>query len=136
MNTTISPYVTAQRFSVIRDMAARAAAYDNAIPLSIGEPDFHTPTFVCEAAMKDALRGHTHYAPSNGDADLRAAVLEAERAKHGLPWEGKHLLITTGAMGAGFLGGAVAVAAFIVIISALIRRADRSLAKERAAHAK
>ena len=98
MNTTISPYVTAQRFSVIRDMAARAAAYDNAIPLSIGEPDFHTPAFVCEAAMKDALRGHTHYAPSNGDPDLRAAVLEAERAKHGLPWEGKNLLITSGAM--------------------------------------
>ena len=32
------------------------------------------------------------------DAELRAAILAAERAKHGLPWEEENLLITSGAM--------------------------------------
>jgi len=45
-------------------------------------------------------------------------------------------LITTGALGAGFLGGAIAVVAFIVIISALIRKADKDLSKEYALSSK
>ena len=97
MNTTLSSHVTPLRFSVIRSMVERAAAYKNVISLSIGEPDFDTPAFVCEAAMKDASRGFTHYAPSRGDAELRAAILRAERAKHGLPWEEENLLTTSGA---------------------------------------
>ena len=46
MNKKLSTCVTAQRFSVIRDMVARAKAYENVISLSIGEPDFDTPAFV------------------------------------------------------------------------------------------
>ena len=76
MNRKLSSYVTSQRFSVIRDMVARAKAYENVISLSIGEPDFDTPAFVCEAAMKDTLKGYTHYAASNGDPELRAALLK------------------------------------------------------------
>lgn len=98
MNTSLSSHVTPLRFSVIRSMLEKASAYRNVISLSLGEPDFDTPSFVCEAAMKDASRGFTHYAHSKGDKDLRAAVLAAERAKHGLPWEEENLLITSGAM--------------------------------------
>ena len=98
MNTTLSSHVTPLRFSVIRSMLEKAAAYDDVISLSIGEPDFDTPAFVCEAAMKDAMHGFTHYAPSKGDPDLRRAILTAERAKSGLPWEEDNLLITSGAM--------------------------------------
>lgn len=98
MNTTLSSHVTPLRFSVIRSMLEKASAYDNVISLSIGEPDFDTPHFVCEAAMSDAKHGFTHYAASRGDADLRNALLAAERAKSGLPWEQENLLITSGAM--------------------------------------
>ena len=98
MNTKLSSHVTPLRFSVIRSMLERASAYENVISLSIGEPDFDTPDFVCEAAMKDAMKGFTHYAASWGDPDLRAALLEAERAKSGLPWQNENLLITSGAM--------------------------------------
>ena len=98
MNTNLSPYVTSQRFSVIRDMVARAAAYENVISLSIGEPDFDTPAYVCESAMKDALKGYTHYAASSGDPQLRAALLADIRRKTSLPYEGSNLLVTTGAM--------------------------------------
>ena len=39
-------------------------------------------------------------------------------------------LITTGAPGAGLLGGLIAVAAFVAVVIYLIRKADKSLAAE------
>ena len=65
MNTKLSSHVTPLRFSVIRSMLEKASAYHDVISLSIGEPDFDTPAFVCEAAMKDAEHGYTHYAASS-----------------------------------------------------------------------
>ncbi len=98
MNTKLSSHVTPLRFSVIRSMLEKASAYDNVISLSIGEPDFNTPSFICEAAMGDALKGFTHYAPSSGDKELRSAILKEETAKSNLPWKEENLLITSGAM--------------------------------------
>ncbi len=98
MQQPIAACVQAQPFSVIRDMAARAAQYSDAISLSIGEPDFHTPPAVCEAALHDALAGQTHYAPSNGEAGLRAALLAHIRAKGHEGVAQENLLITSGAM--------------------------------------
>ncbi len=98
MNTMLNPCVTGQRFSVIRDMVARASAYDNVISLSIGEPDFDTPSFVCHAAFKDTLHGCTHYAPSKGDADLKGQLLAKLTQKYGIPFTDSRILITSGAM--------------------------------------
>ncbi len=39
-------------------------------------------------------------------------------------------LITTGSLGDGFVGGVIAVAAFVLILIALVRRADKSVATE------
>lgn len=98
MNKFIAPCVQQQPFSVIRTMVARALAYDNVLSLSIGEPDFDTPPFVCAAACRDASHGYTHYAPSTGDADLRAALLQHIRSTQGIAVEQENLLVTTGAM--------------------------------------
>ena len=98
MNTQLNPNVTGQRFSVIRDMVSRAAAYDNVISLSIGEPDFNTPAFVCKSAFNDALQGYTHYAPSKGDEELKKALLPRLAGKYGIPFSMDELLITSGAM--------------------------------------
>lgn len=98
MRKSIAACVKEQRFSVIRTMVARALAYENVLSLSIGEPDFDTPAFVCAAAGRDAARGYTHYAPSTGDVDLRAALLQHIKVSQGIELEQKNLLITTGAM--------------------------------------
>lgn len=98
MHKPIAACVKAQSFSVIRTMVARALAYENVLSLSIGEPDFDTPAFVCAAAGRDAARGYTHYAPSTGDAELRLALLRHIKASQGIELEQKNLLITTGAM--------------------------------------
>lgn len=74
MEKKISERVSAMRYSVIRDMGQRAAAYDNVITLGIGEPDFHTPEEISRKALSDALRGHTHYTASQGAPELLAAL--------------------------------------------------------------
>jgi len=45
-------------------------------------------------------------------------------------------LITTGALGSGFVGGLIAVVAFIIILAALIRKADREVKQEYALKSK
>ncbi|MBO4317710.1 MAG: aminotransferase class I/II-fold pyridoxal phosphate-dependent enzyme, partial [Mailhella sp.] len=98
MNKKLCSYVTSQRFSVIRSMSAKAAMYDDAISLGIGEPDFDTPAFVCEAAYRDSLKGYTHYAASSGDPELKQELLSLIRGKTGLPYGDENLLVTSGAM--------------------------------------
>ena len=39
-------------------------------------------------------------------------------------------LITTGSVGAGFVGGLIAVAAFVVILAAMIRKTNKELQQE------
>ncbi len=69
--------------------------------LTIGEPDFDTPTPICEAAV-DALHGkHTHYAMNQGTPDLRRAIAEFE-TKRGMPCRDANVLVTVGATGALF----------------------------------
>lgn len=98
MRQFIAPCVKEQPFSVIRTMVARTLKYENVLSLSIGEPDFDTPAFVCAAAGRDAAHGYTHYAPSTGDADLRRALLEHIQATQGISLGAENLLLTTGAM--------------------------------------
>ncbi len=66
MREKISKSVREVGKSIIREMSIRASAYDNVISLGIGEPDFDTPEEVCNAALRDALKGFTHYTPSRG----------------------------------------------------------------------
>src|SRR5262245_65811416 len=44
------------------------------INLGIGQPDFRTPDFIVEAAVKALRDGHHGYTPANGIPPLREAV--------------------------------------------------------------
>lgn len=46
------------------------------IDMGVGEPDFDTPKFICDAAVNSIERGDTHYVPTNGIPELRAAIAE------------------------------------------------------------
>ena len=43
--------------------------------LSIGEPDFNTPDFIKEAAIKAINDNYNSYPPINGYAELREAII-------------------------------------------------------------
>jgi aspartate aminotransferase len=80
----------------MRDISARArtislepfrlalALPKGVIRLSAGEPDFDTPDFIQEAAIKSINEGFTHYSPASGYEDLRKAVGEKLRRENGI----------------------------------------------------
>ena len=54
-----------------REMKAQGI---DVINLSIGEPDFDTPQFVKDAAIKAINENYTHYTPVPGYLELRQAI--------------------------------------------------------------
>ncbi|MEJ5377298.1 MAG: pyridoxal phosphate-dependent aminotransferase [bacterium] len=86
--------------SKIREMSLRASGLKGVISLGIGEPDFPTSQEVCRRALEDALAGATHYAPSQGDPELLAALRDYIQERYGISLQEENLLITSGGMGA------------------------------------
>src|SRR5438477_12860446 len=61
-------------FAVLARANALAAQGKDIINLGIGQPDFRTPEFIVEAAIKALRDGHHGYTPANGIPPLREAV--------------------------------------------------------------
>jgi len=61
-------------FAVLARANALAAQGRDIINLGIGQPDFRTPDFIVEAAVKALRDGHHRYTPANGIPPLREAV--------------------------------------------------------------
>lgn len=89
----------AQRYpaSGIRKMFNLAAQYPDAIKLTVGEPNFDTPTYIKDAAKKAIDEGMTHYAPNAGLPALRESI--ANRYKK--YWDGyssENVIVSVGAL--------------------------------------
>ena len=63
---------------------AYKAAGNRVIQLQVGDPDFATPPAVLDVAFKAMQAGLTHYGPSRGALDLRAAAASKLRRDNGL----------------------------------------------------
>jgi aspartate aminotransferase len=61
-------------FAVLARANALAAQGSDIINLGIGQPDFRTPDFIVEAAIKALRDGHHGYTPATGIPALREAV--------------------------------------------------------------
>ena len=61
-------------FAVLARANALMAQGRDVINLGIGQPDFRTPDFIVEAAIKALRDGHHGYTPANGIPQLREAV--------------------------------------------------------------
>ncbi|GBR45054.1 pyridoxal phosphate-dependent aminotransferase [Neokomagataea thailandica] len=73
----------------------RAAGKD-IISLSAGEPDFDTPDFVKEAAIRAIQAGETKYTDVAGTAPLRKAVAEWLNRDFGLDYTADEICVSTG----------------------------------------
>ncbi|MBU2652301.1 MAG: pyridoxal phosphate-dependent aminotransferase [Bacteroidetes bacterium] len=67
------------------------------INLSIGEPDFNTPDFIKEAAMKAIAENRTHYPPVAGIQVLRQAVSDKLKRDNNLDYRPEQIIISAGA---------------------------------------
>jgi aspartate aminotransferase len=67
------------------------------ITFGVGEPDFDTPEFIKESAMKALRAGVTKYPPASGFQDLREAVCKRLLMDHNLSYRPGQIVITCGA---------------------------------------
>ena len=76
---------------------ALAAAGEDVCGFGAGEPDFDTPDFIKEAAIKALQDGQTKYAPAPGIAPLRQALAEKYRQENKLlRVEPSHIVVSPG----------------------------------------
>jgi aspartate aminotransferase len=67
------------------------------IDLSLGEPDFDTPTHIKESLKKAVDENWSHYPPVAGYPELREAVCHKLLRDNGLAYKPENILVSTGA---------------------------------------
>jgi aspartate aminotransferase len=67
------------------------------IDLSLGEPDFDTPTHIKESAKKAVDDNYSHYTPVAGYLDLREAVCTKLKRDNNLEYKPENIVVSTGA---------------------------------------
>ena len=69
----------------------------NIISLSLGEPDFHTPQFIKDAALQAMNDNFTTYTPVPGYEDVREAVVNKFKRDNDLTYTSDQIVVSTGA---------------------------------------
>lgn len=97
--------LVAQRMNTIQPsatlaMTGRVHALQEAgkrvIGLSAGEPDFPTPEYICEAAIRAIRGGQTRYTDVGGTSTLKAAVAEKFYRENGLTYNPDQIIVSCG----------------------------------------
>jgi aspartate aminotransferase len=94
MAAAVQPSATLAAGARARQMKAEGI---HVFDFSLGEPDFATPEHICAAAAHAVQKGHTHYTPANGIAELRAAVARSYQKTYGIRYSPDQVLISSGA---------------------------------------
>ncbi len=61
-----------------------------------GEPDFDTPEYIKEAAIKALKEGKTKYTPASGIPELKAAIARKLEAENGLKYTPEQIVVNIG----------------------------------------
>lgn len=86
-----------------RILALKASGH-NIVGLQVGDPDFGTHPAIADVAFKAMQAGLTHYGPSRGYPDLRAAVTSKLNRDEGVSYDpASEIIITHGGIHAYYL---------------------------------
>lgn len=83
--------------AVNKKAAELIASGEKVINLSVGEPDFDTPDFIKQAAIKALNEGFTKYTDSSGIKPLRQAICEKFKRDNGLEYKDEQIVVSCGA---------------------------------------
>ena len=93
----IEPFYVMELLGRARELEAEGRSI---IHMEVGEPDFTTPQPILDAAQQALSEGKTHYTPALGLPELRQAVSDFYRDRHGVDVSPRRIIITPGASGA------------------------------------
>ncbi|MFT3793431.1 pyridoxal phosphate-dependent aminotransferase [Flavobacterium sp.] len=101
MNHILSDRINNLSTSQTLAMAALArelkAQGKDIISLSLGEPDFHTPDFIKEAAKKAIDENYSTYTPVDGYVELKEAICRKFKRDNNLDYKPLNIVVSTGA---------------------------------------
>lgn len=90
----LSESQTIKMAKLSRELAAKGL---DVINLSFGEPDFHTPDHIKEAAKQAMDQNYTYYTPVPGYLELRKAIAKKLKAENNLDYDFSQIIVSTGA---------------------------------------
>src|ERR1700712_3984118 len=90
----LSESATIKMAKMGRELAAKGV---DVISLSFGEPDFHTPEYVKDAAKKAMDENYTYYTPVSGYPELRKAIATKLKNENNLDYDFSQVVVSTGA---------------------------------------
>jgi aspartate aminotransferase len=67
------------------------------IGLGVGEPDFHTPDFIKEAAKKAIDDNYSYYSPVPGYPELQNAIINKLKRENNLEYQPNQIVVSNGA---------------------------------------
>jgi len=99
--SSISPRASALSPSETLKISALAKEMQQAgksvISLSAGEPDFKTPDYICDAAVKAIRDGHHGYTVNAGTIELRMAIANKLLRENNLKYAPDQIIVSNGA---------------------------------------
>lgn len=99
--TNLKPRATRLRGESAFEVLSRARELEaqgrQVVHLEIGQPDFPTPSHICEAAARALHAGKTGYGPSAGLPELRRAIAEKAGSYRGVRYRADQVVVAPGA---------------------------------------
>jgi aspartate aminotransferase len=89
----VSPSLTLAIAAKAKNMKAEGI---DVCSFSAGEPDFPTPSHICEAAKRALDEGKTRYGAAAGEAPLRNAIAKKLKIDNGLDYQAENIIVTNG----------------------------------------
>lgn len=97
VSNLIKNIVPSATFALISKVAELESQGFNIIGFNEGEPDFSTPSNICEAAKKAIDAGYTKYTEVGGILELRKAICEKLLFDNHATYSPKEIVVSTGA---------------------------------------
>jgi aspartate aminotransferase len=97
LSLNIQHLKASETIAIATEAKRRKAAGEDVYDLSVGEPDFDTPSAVSEAGIQAIRKGYTRYPPNMGVADLRTAVAaQLSTLSGGRPVNADNIIVSSG----------------------------------------
>lgn len=103
MKEKLNSAVYSLRKSAIREFSRLAKETPGCVALTLGEPDFDTPSPIRSAAEQSLENHETHYIENSGLYLLRERIARFEKEKHGFDCTPEQVIVTSGATEALFV---------------------------------
>ena len=97
LSERIKKLATSQTLAMAAKARELKSQGKDVIGLSLGEPDFNTPDFIKDAAIKAIEDDYNSYTPVDGYAELKKAIIKKFKRDNNLDYDLSQIVVSTGA---------------------------------------